>query len=215
MILRYCSPRKIMQCLINLNGWIDDRIFTEIWQIYVHSQLYLPSSLDLSRASFILFGHLNLQVWFVRFSDFFLLLFTNTPDAIFCLAISNTEHNCILWKKFVPIFASLYTVYILINLCACTKIVGFFVLFCFLLLRKLTWGCACLNILRQRSNGVWDSVLYVSYLEEPSCHGCPWWHAVWAGWFCVLLPFSGNLVWWPIAWALFSSRAGIKSSSAT
>lgn len=55
-----------------MDGWL--RIFTSLGQIYVHSQLYLASSLNLNSVSFILFGHMKMQVWFVRFSRFSQLL---------------------------------------------------------------------------------------------------------------------------------------------
>ena len=82
---------------------------------------------------------------------------------------------------------ALYTVYILVNLCACTD---FFFLFTF----KKTYLSICMSqYLRQRSDGVWGSVLYTSCSRKPSCHRNTCWHAVWTGW-CVLLPFNGNLV---------------------
>ena len=66
----------------------------------------------------------------------------------------------------------------------------FFFLFTF----KKTYLSICMSqYLRQRSDGVWGSVLYTSCSRKPSCHRNTCWHAVWTGW-CVLLPFNGNLV---------------------
>ena len=88
---------------------MDDLEFLPGSDKSVHSQFYFPSSFDLS------FSHCT---WPFEAMSFicqilrFLLLFSSIPDAIFCLAISNSEHMWILWgKKCVPIFVSLNTVW--------------------------------------------------------------------------------------------------------